>query len=323
VPLVSSIMNVAINHDFPILLGKTIKSLMDKGIKIPEEEYVKFYMYLDRCKGLEKDTLRFIFAVNETSHIQINWDFVKPLFSRAINFKQGSEILEMFEQIKAKLVLNKTNQGLPEETQKAMLNDLKMDYYRGLIDLLLEKSAHNISQVIYDEYRKEMNINTANDLPGLKLSAADNDIVAFEMYLNEILSGVPIESTKAKPKTKAEEKTKTSSNAKMTSETAEKVGYMISKFKSEDNMKKVTAMAYSLVLKMKKEKIKITEKLFKTFVNLFTSQQINLLIDVLQIVDPKEMQIDRKTLQYIRENMIYIADQNVRISQSIGNFSYI
>ena len=103
---------------------------IEKGIKIDKEDYVRFYMYLDRCKGFEKDTLRFIFATNDTEHIQMDWAFVKPLFARAVNFKSGNDILELFEQIKNKLMLNKANSKLPKEQQTVILENIKTEFYK-------------------------------------------------------------------------------------------------------------------------------------------------------------------------------------------------
>lgn len=85
--LIESIINVAVAHNYPILLGTTIKDFLANGVRISKENYLDFCMYLDRCKGLEKDTLRFMLAINDSEHIQMDWDFIKPFFIRALNFK--------------------------------------------------------------------------------------------------------------------------------------------------------------------------------------------------------------------------------------------
>ena len=78
---------------------------------------------------MEKDALRFIFAVNESYHIQIDWDFIKPLFARTIRFKGSNQILQLFEQVKNKIVLNKANENLAEGKEE-LLFKLKSEFYK-------------------------------------------------------------------------------------------------------------------------------------------------------------------------------------------------
>ena len=47
IPLVSSIISIADAHNFPILLGKTMKYYLEKGVQITKEDYIDFYMHLD------------------------------------------------------------------------------------------------------------------------------------------------------------------------------------------------------------------------------------------------------------------------------------
>jgi hypothetical protein len=184
--IVSKVIDVSSQHDFPILLGLTMKNFMEKGVKVSMENYVKFYMYLDRCKGFEKDTLRFIFAVNDTEHIQTDWEFLKPLFSRAVKYKKGKDILELFELIKSKLQLNKKNSQLPEEESKALLDKIKVNFYKGLIDLMLKNKAFVVADFVYKEYRNQVKSKNQNDTLGIKISGLKKDLDSFESYFNEM-----------------------------------------------------------------------------------------------------------------------------------------
>jgi hypothetical protein len=186
--IVEKVIDVAVHYNFPILLGKTMKQFLADGVQVSKENYVKFYMYLDRCKGLEKDTLRFIFAANDTEHIQMDWEFVKPLFSRAIKYKKGKEILELFEQVKQKMRLNKKYEQLPAEEQTKMLDDLKAQFYKELIYLLLERNAYEVSDLVFLDYRTQFKGNEKNDLMGLQISCLKNDIDLFEKNFNETLN---------------------------------------------------------------------------------------------------------------------------------------
>lgn len=185
--VVQKTIEIAVCHEFPILLGKTMHQFVSKGVKISKENYVNFYMYLDRCKGLEKDTLRFIFDVNNSEHIQMDWDFVRPFFSRAVNFKTGLDVLEKFEQIKPKLVLNKKNLTLPKEEQDVLLNKIKSDFYRNLINMLLDKKGFAAADIIYTEYRKQMKDDDPSGLIGMKICTMKKNIEEFEVFFNSCL----------------------------------------------------------------------------------------------------------------------------------------
>lgn len=80
-PLVSQIIQICTTHDYPILLGKTMKNYLDRGVPVLEEDYSEFWyvlltsfrcdfrLYMDKCKGLEKDALRFLFAGTNSDRI--------------------------------------------------------------------------------------------------------------------------------------------------------------------------------------------------------------------------------------------------------------
>lgn len=154
-------------------------------------------MYLDRCKGLEKDTLRFMLAINDSEHIQMDWDFIKPFFIRALNFKKGKDILELFELIKGKMILNKKNSQLPDEEQKELLTSIQTDFYRKLINELLDRKAFTVADIIYTEYQTQIPQNDPNDLLGMKISCLKRDIQLFEDNLDSrINSGSNNDPTK-------------------------------------------------------------------------------------------------------------------------------
>lgn len=153
-------------------------------------------MYLDLCKGLENDTLRFVFDVNKTKHIQLDWDFVRPLVIRAINHRSGGEVLEMFERIKNKLTLNVTNQNLPKQEQDALLEEIKSDFYREFINVLLDKKGFDVADIIYADYRNQLTKENPNDLLGMRIGALKDKIDLFEKHLNEVLNVKSTETSK-------------------------------------------------------------------------------------------------------------------------------
>jgi hypothetical protein len=194
--IVGKVIGIAEAYSYPILLGKTMKEFTDMGVVISKENYVSFCMYLDMCKGLENDTLRFVFDVNRTEHIQLDWDFVRPLVIRAINYRSGGEVLEMFERIKNKLSLNVTNQKLPQAEQEALLDKIKSDFYREFINVLLDKKGFDVADIIYTDYRNQLTMQNPNDMLGMRIGALKDKIDLFEKHLNEVLSVKGTENSK-------------------------------------------------------------------------------------------------------------------------------
>ena len=58
--IVEKIINVAVCHDYPVLLGKAMASFIEREVKFELETFKKFYMYLDSVKKLRPDAIRFI-----------------------------------------------------------------------------------------------------------------------------------------------------------------------------------------------------------------------------------------------------------------------
>ena len=65
--------------------------------------------------------------------------------------KSGNDVLSLFEQVKKNLRLNKAHKDTPKEEKKEMLKEMKIDYYRKLIQDLIDNKAYSLAQIIYGE----------------------------------------------------------------------------------------------------------------------------------------------------------------------------
>lgn len=54
------LINICVQYDFPILLGKQFANFVENKVKFTQETYVKFYMNLDRVKSLKSDAIKFV-----------------------------------------------------------------------------------------------------------------------------------------------------------------------------------------------------------------------------------------------------------------------
>ena len=71
---------IGIDQRYPVLLGSTMKYLLQNRYQVKESTFQRFVMFLERCKGYEEDAKRFLFLSHETEDIQMTYKIVRPLF---------------------------------------------------------------------------------------------------------------------------------------------------------------------------------------------------------------------------------------------------
>ena len=59
--LIDMITYIGIEQRYPILLGSTLKYMLQNGYKVNKNTFQRFVMFLERCKGFEEDAKRFVF----------------------------------------------------------------------------------------------------------------------------------------------------------------------------------------------------------------------------------------------------------------------
>ena len=59
--LIDLVTFIGIDQKYPVLLGSTMKYLLQNGFKVKESTFQRFVMFLERCKGFEEDANRFLF----------------------------------------------------------------------------------------------------------------------------------------------------------------------------------------------------------------------------------------------------------------------
>lgn len=94
-------------------------------------------MFLERCKGFEEDSKRFLFMSSETSDIQLDYKMVRPMFQRVMKYKAAQDVLKLFEQFRKNLKLNKSTKSWEPKAKSEKLKELQKDFYDGLIRDLL------------------------------------------------------------------------------------------------------------------------------------------------------------------------------------------
>ncbi|CAI2365840.1 unnamed protein product [Moneuplotes crassus] len=293
--LIADIIKVASQLDCPILLGRTIKRFIDKGVDISKQNFLDFCLYLDMCKGFERDTMQFLNLANDNGNIQIEWDTMEKFFLRALNHKSGAEIIKIYKKITDDLKPNKHNLQLSEKDQEQLLFDIKLRICTELIHLGTTKKAFTLVETLHNDYiYMTMENKDPNDLLGLKISTAKGDIKQFEEILNNIFMG-------------------DFSETKITQNSMETIARYITKFNSEDDSLIVTEFIKKYILKTSAENLIISPNTYKLFIGiLIKNQNWDLLQELIEKTDVETIRNDFSTLKRLKESLIYCLDQKQR-----------
>lgn len=117
--LLDQIINVGIIQVYPVTLGQSVRDLIiQHDFNIHKASFMKFVMFMEKCKGFEEDAKKFYFLTSESSHLQIDYEMIRPMAIRIIKNKGSAEVLRFFEQLRKNVVLNKSWAGVagPEKT---------------------------------------------------------------------------------------------------------------------------------------------------------------------------------------------------------------
>ena len=82
---------------------------------------------------------------NETDNIQADYEMFRPLFLRAIKNKTAQDVLQLFEQLRKNMKLNKSNINLNPEEKTAKLKEIKGEFYDGLMDDLMNVKGYQLA----------------------------------------------------------------------------------------------------------------------------------------------------------------------------------
>jgi hypothetical protein len=151
---------------------------------------------LERCKGYEEDAKRFIFLTSDTETLDFTYDLVRPIFLRNMNMKTGNEVLQLFEQIRKNIKLNRSARNLSQEEKHTQLQQKKRDFYDGLLKDLINTRAYGLAQIVYSEKMREKFEQTTDDqLVGLEIFASQRKIDEFTELYNKIVPDTTVTSS--------------------------------------------------------------------------------------------------------------------------------
>lgn len=253
---------------------------------------------MERCKGYEEDAKRFIFLTSETETLDFTYDLVRPIFLRNMNMKTGNEVLQLFEQIRKNIKLNRGARTLNQEEKHTQLQYKKRDFYDGLLKDLINTQAYGLAQIVYSEKMREKFEQTTDDqLVGLEIFASQRKIDEFTELYNKIVPDTTV----------------TASTTHLTQSTSESIARNLMLFDSEKEKQRRLEMAERLLKRTMESNIVLSARLLDSLVFVFTeSQQWRQLIDLLAALNTKNCEPEVKTLNYLKKNLLYCFEPQTR-----------
>lgn len=162
--LLDQIINVGIDHKYPTTLGKIVRDLIIQGdYNIHQNSFVKFVMFMEKCKGFEEDAKKFLLLSTQSSHLQISYEMIRPFVIRIMKNKGGPELIKLFEQLRKNIKLNKSWDKKEVAQKSVKTKQLRKDFYDGLIYDLMENESYTLSEIVMAEKMKEKFEVTQND----------------------------------------------------------------------------------------------------------------------------------------------------------------
>lgn len=143
--IISMVVKIGIEQKYPVFLGQTLKFMIENGYSVPKSSFQKFVLFLERCKGYEEDAKRFIFLASETETLDFSYGTVKPIFLRTLTSKSANEVLQLFEQFRKNIKLNRSFRHLSPQEKTDALAAKRREFYDGLLKDLIERRAFGLA----------------------------------------------------------------------------------------------------------------------------------------------------------------------------------
>jgi len=314
--LIDLIVKICISNNYPVLLGVTMKHFIQHDYPIPKKSFQHFVLYLEKCKGYEEDAKKFVFMTSETETLDFSYDLVRPLFQRNMELKSGNDVLQLFEQIRKNIKLNRTAKSLSPAEKAVKLQEKRKDFYDGLLKDLLAKKAYALAQIVYGEkMREKFEPSVGDQLIGLEIFGSQRKIEDFSELFNKLLAEAPTNPTPAKQAAAGEASAVVAEpeQGKLTQDTCEQIAKNLMYFDSDKEKNRRLEMAERLFRRVIDANISLSARLFDSLIFVFTeSQQWRQLIDTLNAVSPRNCTPEVKTLNYLKKNLLYCFEPQLR-----------
>lgn len=161
--------------------------------------------------------------------------------------------------------------------------------------------------------REKFEASDDDQLIGLEIFASQKKIDEFSDLYNKLLAEAPATPTPATAAPAKEGEVAAPVKQKLTQEICEQIAKNLMFFDSDKEKQRRLEMAERLFRRVIDANISFSGKLFDSLVFVFTeSQQWRQLIETLNSVSPRNCTPDVKTLNYLKKNLLYCFEPQVR-----------
>lgn len=68
--LIDHIITIGINQQYPLTLGKFVRDfIVMRDYNIRLDSFIRFFLFIEKCKGFEEDARKFLLITHESSHL--------------------------------------------------------------------------------------------------------------------------------------------------------------------------------------------------------------------------------------------------------------
>ena len=108
--------------------------IIQDDANIHKASYMKFLMFMEKCKGYEEDAKKFLMLVtSESTRLQIDYEMCRPFVVRILKSKGGPELVKFFEQLRKNITLNASWGNQNTAGKSAELRRIRKEFFDGLI----------------------------------------------------------------------------------------------------------------------------------------------------------------------------------------------
>lgn len=297
--IIDKMISVGIVCRYPVTLGQVVRDLIVRGdYNIHKSTFIEFVKFMERSKGFEEDAKKFYILLSESSHLQIDYEMIRPLVIRLMKRQGGGEVMKFFEQLRKKIVLNKSWATVPTADKQGVLRTIRKDFYDGFITDLMTFDAFALAEIVMSEKLKEkFDLTQADEVIALNVYSAQKKLPEYkEKY--EILMD---------PK----------GPYKLDEILASELGATLMAFDHESDANERLTLMERIRNKMLDEEVGYTADLFHAvvYVNGEAQQwtEVAALLKQFRGGSTTSVKPEMKTVTYIRQNMIYCFENSVKI----------
>lgn len=142
-------------------------------------------MFMEKCKGFEEDAKKFLLLSNQSSHLQISYQMIRPFILRIMKNKGGPELIKLFEQLRKNVNLNKSWDKAEPKYRGGVQKKLRKEFYDGLISDLMINESYTLAEIVMQEKLKEkFDVNENDELIGLNIFSAQRKFMDYRLKFN-------------------------------------------------------------------------------------------------------------------------------------------